>query len=164
MKNLLLYIFAFLSINSFSQETLSEILNKFNSETIPYISVQELAMPKTKAVILDARELIEYNVSHLKDAIFVGYENFQIDSIQNKLQDKSGNIVVYCTLGVRSEDIAEKLKAAGYTNVQNLYGGIIEWKNNDFKVFNSDGKETDNVHVCNEFWSKWLNKGIKVYE
>ena len=164
MKNLLLYIFAFLSINSFSQETLSEILNKFNSETIPYISVQELAMPKTKAVILDARELIEYNVSHLKDAIFVGYENFQIDSIQNKLQDKSGNIVVYCTLGVRSEDIAEKLKAAGYTNVQNLYGGIIEWKNNDFKVFNSDGKETDNVHVCNEFWSKWLKKGIKVYE
>jgi len=33
---------------------------------------------------------------------------------------------VYCSLGIRSEVIAKKLKKAGYTNVFNLYGGIFE--------------------------------------
>ena len=35
-------------------------------------------MPKTEAIILDAREHKEYKVSHLKNAIFVGYNNFKL--------------------------------------------------------------------------------------
>ena len=70
---------------------------------------------------------------------------------------------MYCSLGVRSEDIAEKLKEAGYTNVLNLYGGIFEWKNNNNKVFDAYEKETEDVHTCTQEWSKWLIKGTKVY-
>ena len=44
--------------------------------------------------------------------------------------------IVYCTIGARSETIGEKLKKNGFTNVYNLYGGIFEWKNADFKVLN----------------------------
>lgn len=164
MKKIILYITILFSIVVSSQETLSELLTKYNNQSIPYISVQELAMPKTNAILLDAREQKEYNVSHLENAIHVGYELFNIDTVLNTLKDKDQKIVVYCTLGVRSEDIAEKLKDEGYTNVENLYGGIVEWKNNNFSVFNLEEKETENVHVCNEFWSKWLTKGVKVYE
>ena len=163
MKQVLFCIFAILSFVGFSQETLSELLTIHNTKGIPYITVQELAMPKTKAIILDARELEEYNVSHIKEAIFVGYNSFQIDLVKNKLPNKNETIVVYCSLGIRSESIANKLKKAGYNNVFNLYGGIFEWKNNNFKVYNSEGKETDSIHAFSKEWSKWVLKGNKVY-
>lgn len=160
------YILLILFATQFSvaQKSLSELLNKYNERSVPYISVQELAMPKTNAIILDAREKKEYDVSHLKDAIYVGYIFFELDSIQQKIPGKNSQIVVYCSLGIRSEDIAEKLKKAGYTNVYNLYGGIFEWKNNDFPVYDSEKKETENVHAYNKTWSKWLTKGVKIYD
>jgi len=169
MKNILLILLTLFTAQfSLAQEkepeTLSDLLEMYNERSVPYISVQELAMPKTNAIILDAREIKEYNVSHLKDAIYVGYEDFQIDSVQKKLPNKDSKIVVYCSLGIRSEEVAEKLKKAGYTNVFNLYGGIFEWKNNNFTIYDSEEKETENVHTFNGAWSKWLTNGIKIYE
>lgn len=164
MNNKLLYMFILVSTSIFSQETISELLKTCNTKSIPYISVEELAMPKTNAIILDAREKKEFETSHIKNAINVGYDNFIIDSIQDKLLQKDSKIVVYCSIGIRSETIGEKLKKAGYTNVYNLYGGIFEWKNKEFKVFDVKEKETENVHTFNEEWSKWLINGIKIYE
>lgn len=162
MKSKILYIILFLSSIGFAQDSISELLKKHNSESVPYISVQELAMPKTDAILLDARELNEYEVSHLQNGIHVGYDDFKISTVTEKISDKSTKIVVYCSIGVRSEDIAEQLKEEGYTNVFNLFGGIFEWKNNDFSVYNSEGK-TENVHTFSKEWSKWLLKGIKVF-
>ncbi len=163
--NLTYILIFFIAFSTSAQNSLSELLDKFNDKSIPYISVQELAMPKTEAIIiLDAREIKEYNVSHLKNAIYIGYDNFQIDSVQTKFPNKNSQIVVYCSLGVRSEEIGKKLKKAGYNNVFNLYGGIFEWKNNDFIVYDSNEKETEKVHTFSEKWSKWLTKGEKVYE
>ena len=51
---ILTILFAF-SVNA--QNSLSELLNMYNTKSVPYITVQELAMPKTQAVILDAREI-----------------------------------------------------------------------------------------------------------
>ena len=166
MKLKILYILAFFSAIQicFAQETISDLLNKYNTKSVPYISVQELAMPKTEAIILDAREPKEYETSHIKDALCVGYDFFNIETILDTIKNKDEQIVVYCSLGIRSEDIAEKLKIAGYTNVYNLYGGIFEWKNKDFNVYNSEETETENVHTFSEEWSQWLKKGIKVYE
>ena len=155
--------FFIVCISGFSQESLSDLLNKHNTHAIPYISVQELAMPKTQAIILDAREQQEYQVSHLKDAIFVGYDNFKIETVEKLIPNKNNQIVVYCSLGIRSEDIAERLKKSGYTNVYNLYGGIFEWKNTNFSVYNEHG-ETNKVHGFSKEWSKWLTKGECVYE
>lgn len=160
---LLLFSIFLGNFNGFSQETLSEVLKKYNSESVPYITAQELAMPKTKAIILDAREIDEYKVSHIKNAIYVGYDNFDIEKTIKNLNNKQQEIVVYCSLGIRSEDVAEQLKEADYSNVKNLYGGIFEWKNNNFSVFDSEEKETQNVHTFSKEWSKWLKNGIKIY-
>ncbi|WP_370012390.1 rhodanese-like domain-containing protein [Winogradskyella sp.] len=146
-----------------AQETLTDLLKRHNSESVPYISVQELAMPKTEALLLDARETAEYEVSHIKDAIHVGYNNFNLEETTQLLNDKQQTIIVYCSIGIRSENIAEQLKKEGYTNVYNLFGGIFEWKNNDFSVYNSEG-ETDDVHAFSKTWSKWLLKGNKIYD
>ncbi len=162
--NKILFFFLLISINSFSQENLKELLKEYNTESIPYISVDSLKNSSDEFILLDAREKKEFTTSHLKNALFVGYDNFNLKKTVKNLPNKNAKIVVYCSLGVRSEDVAEKLKDAGYTNVINLYGGIFEWKNNGNTVFNSKEKETEKVHTCTEEWSKWLLKGEKIYE
>ena len=146
-----------------AQKSIADLLQQHNAQVVPYMSVQELAMPKTNPIVLDARELSEFNVSHLKNAFFVGYNDFDINRVSEEIPNKDQSIVVYCSLGIRSEHVAHQLQKAGYTNVQNLYGGIFEWKNNGFPVFNSAEKETDSVHAFSKVWGKWLNHGIKVY-
>jgi len=163
MKKIITYIVICLSISGFSQKSLSKVLDKYNKESIPYISVED-ASKKQNAIILDARELSEYKISHLQHAICVGYDNFNLKKTTKKLNNKEQPIIVYCSIGIRSEDIAEKLKKAGYKNIYNLYGGIFEWKNNNFPVYNSEEKETDSIHTFNKAWSKWLKKGVKIYD
>ena len=131
---------------------------------MPYITVDSLKNKKDDIVILDSREKKEFETSHIKDALFIGYDFFNLDSIVKELPDKNAEIVVYCSLGIRSEDIGEKLNKAVYQNVKNLYGGIFEWKNNNLPVYNAKEKETDSIHTFSKAWSKWLKTGVKVYE
>ena len=164
MKKVVLYIILGLSFSGFSQNSISNLLKQYNKESIPYISVEALKNEAAEVVLLDSREEKEYQTSHIKGAICVGYDYFNLNIVKQKLPNKDSKIVVYCSVGVRSENIAEKLKKAGYNNVYNLYGGIFEWKSNDNKVYNSGEKETDSVHTFSKKWSKWLRKGTKVYD
>ena len=164
MKNIFLIICIGISVSGFAQKKLSKLLKQQNTESIPYISVETLQNESKDIILLDSREEKEFKTSHLKNAIYVGYDFFNLDSVQSKLKNKNSKIVVYCSLGVRSEDVAEKLKKAGYSIVYNLYGGIFEWKNNDLEVLNLNEKPTDSIHIYSKAWSKWLKKGVKVYE
>jgi rhodanese-related sulfurtransferase len=166
MKRNLIFILTVFSVihSGFSQESLSELLKKHNTKNVPYISAEELAMPKTQAIILDAREPKEYHVSHIKGAIPVGYNKFNLQLTTSQLNNKQQLIVVYCSLGIRSEKIAEKFKKAGYTNVYNLYGGIFEWKNKGFDVYDASETITEKIHAFSPEWSNWLTSGQKVFD
>ena len=164
MRQILLFLCITFSSLGLSQDNLSKLLKKYNQESIPYISVQELAISKTSAVLLDAREPEEFAVSHLKNAICVGYEDFNLKTVTNSIKNKDQDIVVYCSLGIRSEDIAIKLKKEGYKNVKNLFGGIFEWKNNNFKIYNQKNQTTDSIHAFSKKWSKWLKNGKLVFD
>ncbi len=164
LKNLMVLFCLCLSLILNAQESLSEVLEEYNNGSIPYITVDELATSKTETVLLDARETKEFRTSHLENAINVGYDEFNIQTVLKNIKDKTTRVVVYCSIGVRSEDIAEKLKEEGYTNVYNLYGGIFEWKNNDYIVYDHDNAPTENVHTYSKKWSKWLLKGNKIYD
>ena len=145
-------------------ENYDEDLKAMYKNTIPLISPEELSaeMESDSAIILlDAREPAEYKVSHLEGAELVGFNEFKIKSVKNIPKD--AEIVVYCSLGVRSEIVAEKLKEAGYTHVKNLYGGIFEWVYDDQVIVDKKGKETQKVHTYDAEWGKWLLKGDKVY-
>ena len=156
----------FFVANSAAQKSLDALLNQYNTGSIPYISVAELKMKMATGdiAVLDAREYEEFAVSHIPSATYIGYRNFSSEDVGVSFTDKDQPIVVYCSLGIRSEVIGEKLKKAGYTNVKNLYGGIFEWKNKDFPVLDMNGNESENVHACSKLWSKWLTKGNKVYK
>jgi predicted sulfurtransferase len=97
----------------------------------------------------------------LKNARFVGFKEFDIESVKDI--SKNAPIVVYCSIGVRSEKIGEKLLAAGYTNVRNCYGSIFEWVNQGNVVVDMDNKPTQKVHAYNKKWGVWVKKGERVY-
>lgn len=131
------------------------------SHSVPEVTVSQVKT-MNDVLLLDAREWKEYQVSHLKNAKFVGYDEFDLDKL--KLINKNKKIVLYCSVGYRSEKIADKLKQAGYTNVSNLYGGIFEWVNQGNVVVDEKGTATKNIHAYNKTWGVWLNKGVKVYD
>ena len=135
-------------------------------DQVPRISPAQLhqALQKEetpKPVLLDTRSPEEYAVSHLPGARFIHYEKFELEQVQDL--PKNASIVLYCAVGARSQRIGEKLKEAGYQQVYNLYGGIFEWVNRGFPVYNAKGK-TEKVHAYSKAWSLWLNRGEKVYE
>lgn len=156
----------FISSICSAQKDFQLALQKYNDKSIDYITVEELhqEIEKTNLVsIFDARKVEEYQISHLPNAIFVGYKKFVIDQVQKRIPSKTKSIIVYCTIGVRSEKIAKKLKEAGYHHVRNLYGGILEWKNKGYKVYNLQSQPTDSVHTYNKKWSRYLHQGKPVF-
>jgi len=143
-------------------EGFDDMLEKMYHESVPFIKVKDLhKLMKKEAknlIILDTRERKEYMVSHIKDAKFVSYKRFNIESMD--AIPKDSKIVVYCSIGVRSENIGEKLIEAGFKNVYNLYGGIFNWMNNGYEAYNSLGEKTNKVHGFNKAWSKWVNESV----
>jgi len=167
MKLRFVYILLLLfGVQSYAQDSLLQLLNTYNTRSIPYISVEELRMLQLNddVYILDAREFEEFKVSRLNGALYVGFSEFSSELITEKITDSDRTIVVYCSVGIRSEKIGEKLRKAGYKNIRNLYGGIFEWKNKGFPIVDSEGNETEKVHSFSKAWSKWLTNGEKVYE
>lgn len=127
--------------------------------TVPTIFPEHLEKEMKKdsnLVILDIRERSEYMVSHLKDAKLLSYKRFNINSVSSIPKD--ARIVVYCSIGYRSERVGEKLLAAGYKNVFNLYGGIFNWANNQYPIYNATNETTTQVHTFNAEWEKWVNE------
>ncbi len=110
---------------------------------------------------LDTRETNEFNVSHIQNARCVGYDHFKMSSVANIPKD--AEIIVYCSIGARSQTIGEKLKKAGYTNVKNLYGGFFHWCNLDAPMVNTKGEKTMRIHGYSKDWGKWIRKGTVVY-
>ena len=100
-------------------------------------------------------------MSHLKGAKWVGYDSFDMSTVKGIPKDQP--IVVYCSIGARSQEIGKKLKLNGYSEVYNLYGGIFHWVNENNPVFHLDSIPTNKVHAYNKMWGIWLNKGEKVY-
>ena len=128
--------------------------------SVPEITVE--ALHDTVAFkILDTRAKAEFDVSHLPGAIWVGYEDFQLKRFGHL--SKGSRILLYCSVGYRSEKVAEKLVRAGYLNVTNLSGGIFAWVNAGKPVYDNDGKITDRIHGYSRAWGIWLKAGKIVY-
>ncbi len=100
------------------------MLDALYKKTVPIVTVA--ALKKTPdVVLLDTRSKEEYDVSHLPNARWVGYNDFDLKRVANI--PKGANVVMYCSVGVRSERIGWKVMAAGYQYVYNLYGSLFDW-------------------------------------
>ncbi len=133
------------------------------SFSVPVMGPADLKNASEKVYILDAREKEEYDISHIPNAQYIGYN--KVD--ESVLADipKDAKVVLYCSIGYRSEKVAEKVRKKGYTNVYNLYGSIFEWVNQGYPVIDKTGKTTKQIHTYNKKWSQWVEdgKGKKVW-
>ena len=130
-------------------------LESLLSFSVPLLGTEELASQPEEYVILDAREKEEYEVGHIPGAIYVGYNKFNFSSLEGI--EKKHPVVVYCSVGYRSEKIGKKLMKKGYTSVYNLYGSIFEWVNDGYKIIDRNGQKTETIHTYNKNWSKWVD-------
>ncbi len=152
-------LFAQGKVQSLSYETM---LATLLSHTVNEISVNELSKKLENMQVLDTREKREYDVSHLLHATWVGYDDFTIHRVDHL--DKSKPVVLYCSVGYRSEKIGEQLIKAGFKEVYNLYGGIFEWVNQGQPIYNNLNQKINDVHAYDKVWGVWVTKGNKVYK
>ncbi|GAB2595035.1 rhodanese-like domain-containing protein [Spirosoma areae] len=145
---------------SVQNKRFDSLLHRMLNESVPTVTADELHRQQNLCLLLDAREPAEYVVSHLAGAIPVGYKQLDLKPLNTVA--KSQPIVVYCSIGYRSQKVTQRLAEQGFTNVRNVYGGIFEWVNQGYPVVNQQGP-TDSVHAFSPKWGQWLQRGQKVY-
>jgi rhodanese-related sulfurtransferase len=156
-----IFVGCYSSEGQISSKSYEILLNTLYKKQVPLISCEQ-AQATPEAVFLDTRARAEYNVSHIAGARWVGYEEFSLDRVRDI--PKSTLLVVYCSVGVRSEQVGKQLLDAGYGRVFNLHGSLFEWVNQDRPVVDARGRPTQKVHAYSPAWGIWLRKGEKVYD
>ncbi len=86
-------------------------------------------------VVLDVRTPAEFAQGHLPDAINMDVESADFPA-QIETLDKNATYAVYCRSANRSKVAMEQMSAAGFGNVQDLEGGIVNWQAQGLPVVN----------------------------
>ena len=159
---LLVAVFAALGLRSVDWFLLKTSLrHKFPK--VEWISTNELAdwlanKKRPAPVLLDVRTPEEWKVSHLARARRVE-PNASAESAAPGVS-KETPIVTYCAVGYRSGAMAERLRAAGFSNVRNLEGSIFQWANEHRPLVRGD-EPVSRVHPYNSFWGRLLSDDVR---
>ena len=135
------------------------MVNALISENVPVLSVEEL-QTKRNIILLDTRTKAEYDVSHIDNAIWVGEKDWDLKSFEKF--NKEQTVVVYCSIGYRSEKLVKKLLRLDFEKTFNLYGGVFDWVNKGYPVENNRGL-TDSIHGYDKSFARWLYKGVVIF-
>jgi len=81
-----------------------------------------------RVILMDVRDKTDYEVEHIKGAIFVPMGELLIRAVQN--WDKDHEVIVYCGSFEcpDSSKAARLLDDAGFENVLQYEGGLKDWK------------------------------------
>lgn len=134
------------------------MVNALISENVPALSVEEL-QTKPNIILLDSRTKAEYDVSRIEHAVWVGEKDWDLKSFEKF--NKEQTVVVYCSVGYRSEKLVKKLLRLDFEKTFNLYGGIFDWVNQGNPIESAHGK-TDSIHGYDENFSRWVEKGVVI--
>ena len=84
-------------------------------------------------VILDVRTAGEFNAGHIAGAVNKDYTSAQFTA-DVSLLDKSTQYLVYCQTGVRGAAATQIMIGLGFSNVENMAGGITAWIQDGYPV------------------------------
>jgi rhodanese-related sulfurtransferase len=87
-------------------------------------------------VILDVRTQGEFMTGHIQGAQNIDFESGSFES-QIESLDKNGTYAVYCRSGNRSGQAVKVMQDAGFKNIYNLDGGVIDWANSGLPLVNN---------------------------
>lgn len=133
---------------------------------VKQLSTDELAgwLSRTNGpspVLLDVRTPPEFAVSHLPGAVRVDPKSKPSDIDPTLPADRP--VVVYCSVGWRSSELAERLRRAGRTNVFNLEGSIFAWAN-EGRPLEAAGRPVHRVHPYNRTFGRLLKPALRADE
>ena len=86
---------------------------------------QAVELVERGAVIVDVRNLDEFNAGHIENAILLP-ANETATTILTVVPDKDQTILLYCRSGNRSGRVAAALAELGYTSIYDL-GPMTDW-------------------------------------
>ncbi len=91
---------------------------------------------ETGVVTLDVRTPGEFAEGHIEGAQLI---DFQSGNFENEIAslDKDATYAVYCRSGNRSGQAVKVMHDAGFHNVYNLNGGVIDWANAGLPLVNN---------------------------
>lgn len=110
-------------------------MDEFDYKTVTYTNVtgsefETLVAENKDALILDVRDAKDFDKNRIENAINIPVD--EVESRMNELEEYKGkDILIYCSIGRRSAQVAELLENNGYTNVSNSVDGVKEF---DFKL------------------------------
>ena len=87
-------------------------------------------------VTLDVRTPGEFMTGHIEGAQNIDFESGSFKSDIESL-DKNGTYAVYCRSGNRSGQAVAIMHEAGFHNVYNLEGGVIDWAAQGLELVNN---------------------------
>lgn len=135
-------------------EMIATVHEKFPDVThIDTLGVKALIAKQPDVQIVDVREPDEFEAGHIPGAINVPPETPDEELLAKVHAD--GPVVVYCSVGWRSSILAQRLKAAGRTNVTNYAGSIFAWANAEQPVQSTTGT-VKTVHPFDSYWGRYL--------
>ena len=152
IKIIIILVMIMTAVFAQSKEAFEEYLEKLATQ-FDIEQVHADSANLSKAVLLDSREAAEFDVSSLKNAIWIGYNDFNLSRIDSISFEQK--IIVYCSVGYRSSKIGVELIKSGYKYVKNLYGGIFRWANEGRPLYN-DSIQTYHIHAYNKKWGRFL--------
>jgi rhodanese-related sulfurtransferase len=141
------------------EESFYKMVDHLTSKSVPRINSEEL-ISKNKFILLDVRSKEEYDISHIKNALWIGEDDWDQKTLEEL--DKEEVIIACCSIGYRSEKLVKELIQLNFLNVYNLYGGVFEWINQGNSVQNNLGT-TERIHEYNKNFACWLKKGTIIY-
>lgn len=82
-------------------------------------------------LFLDVRTPGEYSEGHIQGSVLI-----PVQELAGRLSKvpKDKRVYVYCLTGIRSVKASNMLVAAGFTNIENVEGGIDAWKAAGFPI------------------------------
>lgn len=95
--------------------------------TLSSSAFAEKLKEKGTTQLIDVRTPEEYATDHLENAQNINLFDADFNGKIAKL-DKSKPVFVYCKVGGRSAQAANRLTALGFTEIYNLEGGIMRWE------------------------------------
>lgn len=113
---------------------------------------------RPKPVLLDVRRPEEFAVSHLRSARRV--DPGAGPGVLKEILATNVPVIVYCSVGYRSSELARRLIKAGITNVFNLEGSIFQWANEGRPIVNEYGP-TNKVHPYSTRWGALLKPEVR---
>ncbi len=95
-----------------------------------------------ETIVIDMRNHYESEIGHFKGAVCPEADTFreEIEMVLNQFEDqKNSKILLYCTGGIRCEKASAYMKHSGFKDVNQLYGGILEYAR-QIKTLNLESK------------------------